>query len=100
MGSAKLQRVQLSINKENFPLVNITREAKGRAEALTTVCRVVSGAGMCASIKEKQGQKYSNCETGERKMKRRHSKKFKEKFLGEKNLSMIMSDKGMHEGYS
>ena len=55
---------------------------------------------MCASIKEKQGKKYSNCETGERKMKRRHSKKFKEKFLGEKNLSMIMSDKGMHEGYS
>ena len=57
MGSAKLQGVQLSINKESFLLINITREAKGRAEALTTVCRVISGAGMCASIKEKQGKK-------------------------------------------
>ena len=61
MGSAKLQGVQLSINKESFLLINITREAKGRAEALTTVCRVISGAGMCASIKEKQGKKYSKC---------------------------------------
>lgn len=55
---------------------------------------------MCASIMEKHGKKYSKYETGERKMKRRRSKKSKEKFLGEKHLSVIMSDKGMHEGYS
>lgn len=50
---------------------------------------------------EKHGKKYSKYKTGERKMKRRRSREsLKKKFLGEKHLSVIMSDKGMHEGYS
>lgn len=30
------------VNKESFPLVNTTRKAKVKEEALTTICRVIS----------------------------------------------------------